>query len=104
LHSDSHHHHRTIVEQQRKLVHRGMDMLVGGEPINADPPQRSIELIYHLKHPKLWAWAITTNAPYFGPLLHMHSVAKVGKESIFVAATKGGMSEGYEGSTNRVRE
>ncbi len=95
LQSDEYHHHRhrAIVEQQRKLVRRGMEMLVGGEPINADPPQRSIELNYHTKHPKLWARAITTNAPDFGPLLHMHSAAKVGKESIylycenFVAAT-----------------
>jgi hypothetical protein len=79
-----HHNHRTIVEQQRKLVRRGMEMLVGGEPINADPPQRSIELNYYRKHPKLWARAITTNAPDFGPLLHMHSAAKVGKESIYL--------------------
>jgi len=66
----------------RKMVRRGMEMLVGGEPINADPPQRSIELNYHRKHPKLWARAITTNSPDFGPLLHMHSAGKVEKESI----------------------
>lgn len=78
----------------RKMVRRGMEMLVGGEPINADPPQRSIELNYYRKHPKLWARAITTNSPDFGPLLHMHSAGKVGKESIglfcehFVDATQ----------------
>eukprot|EP00571_Detonula_confervacea_P003115 CAMPEP_0172318866 /NCGR_PEP_ID=MMETSP1058-20130122/36065_1 /TAXON_ID=83371 /ORGANISM="Detonula confervacea, Strain CCMP 353" /LENGTH=1029 /DNA_ID=CAMNT_0013033787 /DNA_START=371 /DNA_END=3460 /DNA_ORIENTATION=- len=66
----------------RKMVRRGMEMLVGGEPINADPPQRSIELNYYRKHPKLWARAITTNSPDFGPLLHMHSAGKVAKESI----------------------
>jgi len=66
----------------RKMVRRGMEMLVGGEPINADPPQRSIELNYYRKHPKLWSRAITTNSPDFGPLLHMHSAGKVGKESI----------------------
>lgn len=66
----------------RKMVRRGMEMLVGGEPINADPPQRSIELNYYRKHPKLWARAITTNSPDFGPLLHMHSAGKVEKKSI----------------------
>ena len=66
----------------RKMVRRGMEMLVGGEPINADPPQRSIELNYYRKHPNLWARAITTNSPDFGPLLYMHSAGKVEKESI----------------------
>eukprot|EP00584_Thalassiosira_punctigera_P004479 CAMPEP_0172537540 /NCGR_PEP_ID=MMETSP1067-20121228/9123_1 /TAXON_ID=265564 ORGANISM="Thalassiosira punctigera, Strain Tpunct2005C2" /NCGR_SAMPLE_ID=MMETSP1067 /ASSEMBLY_ACC=CAM_ASM_000444 /LENGTH=1114 /DNA_ID=CAMNT_0013322865 /DNA_START=212 /DNA_END=3556 /DNA_ORIENTATION=- len=78
----------------RKMVRRGMEMLVGGEPINADPPQRSVEINYYRKHPKLWARAITTNSRDFGPLLHMHSAAKVEKESIglfcenFVGVTK----------------
>ena len=66
----------------RKMVRRGMEMLVGGEPINADPPQRSIELNYFRKHPNLWARGITTNSPDFGPLLHMHSAGKVGEKSI----------------------
>mmetsp|Transcript_13643 Transcript_13643/g.29296 ORF Transcript_13643/g.29296 Transcript_13643/m.29296 type:complete len:1355 (+) Transcript_13643:39-4103(+) len=66
----------------RKMVRRGMEMLVAGEPINADPPQRSIELNYYRKHGNLWSRAITTNSPDFGPLLHMHSAAKVSKESI----------------------
>jgi len=30
----------------RKMVRRGMEMLVGGEPINADPPLRFMELHY----------------------------------------------------------
>ncbi|KAL7473468.1 hypothetical protein ACHAXS_013959 [Conticribra weissflogii] len=66
----------------RKMVRRGMEMLVGGEPINADPPQQSIELNYYRKHGKLWPRAITTNSPDFGPLLHMHSAAKVSYVSI----------------------
>lgn len=66
----------------RKMVRRGMEMLVGGEPINADPPQRSIELNYYRKHPNFWVRSITTNSPDFGPLLHMHSAGKVMKESI----------------------
>jgi len=66
----------------RKMVRRGMEMLVGGEPINADPPQRSIELNYYRKPPKLWPRAITTNSPDFGPLLHMHSAGKVEEGSI----------------------
>ncbi|KAL3808689.1 hypothetical protein ACHAXA_000175 [Cyclostephanos tholiformis] len=77
----------------RKMVRRGMEMLVGGEPINADPPQRFVELNYYRKHPRLWARAITTNSPDFGPLMHMHSAGKVGDESLslfcenFVAVT-----------------
>ncbi|KAL7446740.1 hypothetical protein ACHAXM_011598 [Skeletonema potamos] len=66
----------------RKMVRRGMEMLVGGEPINADPPQRSLELNYHRKHPKLWPRSITTNSPDFGPLMHMHSAGKVPRESV----------------------
>ena len=66
----------------RKMVRRGMEMLVGGEPINADPPQRSLELNYYRKHPKLWPRSITTNSPDFGPLMHMHSAGKVPKECV----------------------
>jgi len=29
-----------------KILRRGMEMLVGGEPINADPPLKSIEIRY----------------------------------------------------------
>jgi hypothetical protein len=68
-----------------RLVRRGMEMLVGGVPINADPPQRSLELFY--KHPPHqndailgeydWASVITLNARDFGPLLHVGSVDKV---------------------------
>jgi len=32
---------------KRKMVRRGMEMLVGGEPINADPPLRHVDLCYH---------------------------------------------------------
>jgi hypothetical protein len=77
----------------RKMVRRGMEMLVGGEPINADPPQRFLELNYYRKHPRLFERAITTNSPDFGPLMNMHSVSKVGRTSVslycenFVAMT-----------------
>ena len=66
----------------RKMVRRGMEMLVGGEPINADPPQRAIELNYYNKHPRLWNRAITLNSPDFGPLLHMHSAGKISKSEV----------------------
>ena len=66
----------------RKMVRRGMEMLVGGEPINADPPQRSLELNYYRKHPRLWSRSITTNSPDFGPLMHMHSAGNVSRESV----------------------
>eukprot|EP00563_Minutocellus_polymorphus_P007721 CAMPEP_0181022152 /NCGR_PEP_ID=MMETSP1070-20121207/1363_1 /TAXON_ID=265543 /ORGANISM="Minutocellus polymorphus, Strain NH13" /LENGTH=1334 /DNA_ID=CAMNT_0023099077 /DNA_START=16 /DNA_END=4020 /DNA_ORIENTATION=- len=32
---------------KRKMVRRGMEMLVGGEPINADPPLRYMDLYYN---------------------------------------------------------
>jgi hypothetical protein len=73
---------KTLRASGRKMVRRGMEMLVGGEPINADPPQRSIELNYYRKHPKLWPRSITTNSPDFGPLMHMHSAGKVSRESV----------------------
>lgn len=66
----------------RKMVRRGMEMLVGGEPINADPPQRAIEMNYFHKHPRLWNRAITLNSPDFGPFLHMHSAGKISKKEI----------------------
>ena len=80
------------------MVRRGLEMLVGGEPITADPPQRSIELNYHQKLPQLWACGITTNLPDFGPMLRMHSVGKVSRESTglyceqFVSVMQGDLS------------
>lgn len=51
------------------MVRRGMEMLVGGVPINVDPPQRSVELHYQLDVDD-WAQAISLNSRDFGPLLH----------------------------------
>jgi len=51
-------------------------MLVGGEPINADPPMRSVELVYN-GDCEDWAQTITLNSRDFGPLLHTPSVSKV---------------------------
>lgn len=90
----------------RKMVRRGMEMLVGGEPINADPPLRCVELSYCFKTAeellkvglqlkregktqqkvpldieKDWASVITTNSRDFGPLLHKPSVVKVSELS-----------------------
>lgn len=80
-------------------------MLVGGEPINADPPLRYVELNYcfktadelskagslkkeeNLKADQYqpcetdWASVITTNSRDFGPLLHKPSVGKVSEVS-----------------------
>jgi hypothetical protein len=80
----------------RKLIRRGMEMLVGGLPINADPPLRFMELDYCLRTADAlsegllplkedesngpaadWASVITTNSRDFGPLLHKSSVSKV---------------------------
>ena len=64
----------------RKMVRRGMEMLVGGVPINADPPQRSIELVYRspLDDEGVdWASAISLNSRDFGPLMHSASIDSV---------------------------
>ncbi len=92
----------------RKMVRRGMEMLVGGEPINADPPLRFVELDYCLRTADAlaegillykdedvngeskepfsgpaadWASVVTTNSRDFGPLLHKSSVGKVSETS-----------------------
>ena len=85
--------------QGRKMVRRGMEMLVGGEPINADPPLRSVDLSYCLETANSlaaaglkgssiskinlpdWAAVVTTNSRDFGPLLHKTSVSNVSKVS-----------------------
>ena len=85
--------------QGRKMVRRGMEMLVGGEPINADPPLRSVDLSYCLETANSlavlglegsssskvnlpdWAAVVTTNSRDFGPLMHKSSVFKVSKLS-----------------------
>ena len=68
----------------RKMVRRGMEMLVGGVPINADPPQRSFELIYrNLSNDQPpqpqqdWTNIITSNSRDFGPLLCQRTVNDV---------------------------
>ena len=65
----------------RKMVRRGMEMLVGGVPINADPPQRYVDLMYcHKEAQKVnWYEVITMNTRDFGPLLHGSSVGLVSK-------------------------
>lgn len=57
----------------RRIVRRGMEMLVGGVPIHADPPMRSIHLQYHPPSNATWDTAISTNSPAFGPMLHVPS-------------------------------
>ena len=91
----------------RKMIRRGMEMLVGGEPINADPPLRFVELNYCLKTADAlserllllkdedtektvsldndsvgdWASVVTTNSRDFGPMLHKSSVDKLSDTS-----------------------
>jgi len=88
----------------RKMIRRGMEMLVGGEPINADPPLRFVELNYCLRTADAlsegllllkdkdseeidndsaedWASVVTTSSRDFGPLLHKSSVDKVSDAS-----------------------
>lgn len=90
----------------KKMVRRGMEMLVGGEPVNADPPVRFLELMYNpdkLMSPGdnedinkddvieeksvqnldiKWNNAIALNSRDFGPLLHAQSQSKVNTKSI----------------------
>ena len=51
----------------RKMVRRGMEMLVGGVPISADPPQRAVEIYYDSDNTD-WASTITMNSPDYGPI------------------------------------
>ena len=64
-----------------KMIRRGMEMLVGGVPIFADPPQRSIQITYQPPPPNGagydWASTISCNTRDFGPLLHTESIPKV---------------------------
>lgn len=66
----------------RRLVRRGIEMLVGGVPINADPPQRCVELFYQYKtdHPIDWSHVITTDTRDFGPIFHKDSVTKMSRK------------------------
>jgi len=52
---------------KRPMVRRGMEMLVGGIPIQADPPMRSVELFY--KTDQSWKETISLSIPDFGPAL-----------------------------------
>jgi len=63
--------------RKRKLQRRGMEMLVGGVPINADPPQRSVELYYKHDRAVDWKEVITTNSRDFGPMHYGPSVNKL---------------------------
>lgn len=62
----------------RKMVRRGMEMLVGGRPVNADPPLRCLEITYN-PTAKDWTSTVLLNSRDFGPLLYADSVHKVSK-------------------------
>ena len=63
--------------KKRKLQRRGMEMLVGGVPINADPPQRFVELTYQHDKNADWKDVIATNTRDFGPMYYNPSVTKL---------------------------
>ena len=66
--------------KKRKLQRRGMEMLVGGVPINADPPQRCVELMYRHGNDTAWNEVISTNTRDFGPMYYGPSLSKLSKE------------------------
>lgn len=57
----------TTSNKKRRMVRRGMEMLVGGVPVNADPPQRVMELSYNPLLP--WHSVIKVHTGDFGPFL-----------------------------------
>ncbi|CAB9501012.1 Bis(5'-nucleosyl)-tetraphosphatase PrpE [asymmetrical] [Seminavis robusta] len=65
------HSNKGSSSKRRKMVRRGMEMLVGGVPVNADPPQRSMELVYDTKLP--WYDAVAINTHDFGAFFHSGS-------------------------------
>jgi hypothetical protein len=66
--------------KKKKLQRRGMEMLVGGVPINADPPQRSVELTYNFDKNVDWKDVIATNTRDFGPMYYGPSLGKLSEE------------------------
>jgi len=66
--------------KKKKLQRRGMEMLVGGVPINADPPQRCVELTYQHEKNVDWNEVISTNTPDFGPMYYGPSISKLSKK------------------------
>mmetsp|Transcript_35174 Transcript_35174/g.85204 ORF Transcript_35174/g.85204 Transcript_35174/m.85204 type:complete len:1086 (-) Transcript_35174:50-3307(-) len=62
--------------KHRRMVRRGMEMLVGGVPINADPPQRYVDLLYKAQAIN-WSEKVVTNSRDFGPIFHSSSVAQM---------------------------
>mmetsp|Transcript_26772 Transcript_26772/g.39605 ORF Transcript_26772/g.39605 Transcript_26772/m.39605 type:complete len:992 (+) Transcript_26772:31-3006(+) len=69
---------RRKLPAQKKMVRRGIEMLVGGVPINADPPQRYIDLLFNHKAVN-WNEAITLNSRDFGPMYHSSSAGLISK-------------------------
>ena len=66
--------------KKKKMQRRGMEMLVGGIPINADPPNRFLELYYQHDKKCDWKDVITTSSRDFGPMQYAQSVNKVSEE------------------------
>ena len=64
---------------RRKMVRRGMEMLVGGVPINADPPQRSAELFFQHEDSTNWHEVVSLSLRDFGPMLYSSSVGSMSK-------------------------
>lgn len=69
---------RRRYSRPRKMVRRGMEMLVGGVPINADPPLRYVDLLYN-SNAADWTENILINSRDFGPIHHSSSVGIVTK-------------------------
>jgi hypothetical protein len=73
-------------DRGRKMVRRGMEMLVGGTPINADPPLRAVELSYRMLEEDVdiasWPSAIVTNMRDYGPLLHSGEAEEVTRQQV----------------------
>lgn len=67
---------------KRRMVRRGMEMLVGGVPINADPPLRYVDLVFAKpdeKRKQQWKGVVTLNSRDFGPMFHTSSVDLLSK-------------------------
>ena len=92
-------HQAASPPRPRRMVRRGMEMLVGGEPINADPPRRCVELYYRdgKLPPEQRAFrGVTTSSRDFGPLLHQGSAKRVTR------AEQGLFCEHFVGVTRKV--
>jgi predicted phosphodiesterase len=70
------------MEGRESIIRRGMEMLVGGVPVQADPPMRYVQLTYD-ESANDWVQKISLNTGEYGPLLNEGSVVSDKERRIY---------------------